>query len=585
MQPRYMGGKSLLKFFREDTWPALVDLFERLDVNQARGFEVFKAFASADINEDGMVDIDECFKYIGGRRTKFTERIFYSESSLDENGFPLYGLNFQAFLIAVWGYCTLTPAGVARYIFEIFDVDEQELLEKPDIESMFRMLYHTDEVEEEYIAMYEFEQYTKISKANFCSISAKKTFLIRPALDYQARLRSRTGGKAMWRYLTNHRIYEFKQTEEKEKTLDCAVSDIVVSSKGYSSRNAVLSADERLVASQKKIRFDAEMAERELKLQQRRMESESRSMKATAPDRKMHQAWAILAQQKRLFQEEEYLTTDIEKRNKDRQKLFALFDIAKNESIIYWEYKDQYDLRVTEGSPADHAARYEDHIKTAEGKAVLEITSLIVLFELILTEISDQIAKMKKKPKKKTEKQLLFESQLQELTKIMSGIKDPEISESEYNKRLKFLIERDFTEEHQFAKKYCKKPTIQKAEKIAYDILCSELKERTLSTMRTTIAARQEQRRREYIIKEFDIITNFGSRTTRWEYVLKKDVNRYTYIARDTLELRHPKTAICEQCDAIFVQHELQCIGCNAPRSAKNLKLYRPLGFKDITLE
>jgi hypothetical protein len=103
--------------------------------------------------------------------------------------------------------------------------------------------------------------------------------------------------------------------------------------------------------------------------------------------------------------------------------------------------------------------------------------------------------------------------------------------------------------------------------------------------MRATIAARQEERRRDYIIKEFDIITNFGSRTTRWEYVLKKDENRFVYMARDTKETRHPKTAICEQCDGIFVQHELRCDGCNAPRSAKNLKLYRPLGFKDITLE
>ncbi|KAJ1392932.1 hypothetical protein B484DRAFT_459364 [Ochromonadaceae sp. CCMP2298] len=39
------------------------------------------------------------------------------------------------------------------------------------------------------------------------------------------------------------------------------------------------------------------------------------------------------------------------------------------------------------------------------------------------------------------------------------------------------------------------------------------------------------------------------------------------------------------QCDAIFVQHELHCDKCNASRSAKILKLYRPLGFKDITLE
>ncbi|KAJ1405907.1 hypothetical protein B484DRAFT_212934 [Ochromonadaceae sp. CCMP2298] len=51
------------------------------------------------------------------------------------------------------------------------------------------------------------------------------------------------------------------------------------------------------------------------------------------------------------------------------------------------------------------------------------------------------------------------------------------------------------------------------------------------------------------------------------------------------LLLLPPYSPLCEQCDAIFVQHELHCDNCNAPRSAKILKLYRPLGFKDITLE
>ncbi len=91
---RYMGGKTLLKFFREDTWPALADLFERFDMNESRGFEVFKAFARTDVNEDGLVDLDECFRFLGGRRTKFTERILWSDSTVDEVGDKISGLNF-----------------------------------------------------------------------------------------------------------------------------------------------------------------------------------------------------------------------------------------------------------------------------------------------------------------------------------------------------------------------------------------------------------------------------------------------------------------------------------------------------------
>ena len=216
---------------------------------------------------------------------------------------------------------------------------------------------------------------------------------------------------------------------------------------------------------------------------------------------------------------------------------------------------------------------------------MLEVISLVKLFELVLADIEEKIAHMKRKPKKKSDKQLIFESQLHELQKLLNNLHEAEIPEKERAKRMQQLIDRDFTDEHTFAKKNCKKSEIEKAAALAYTQLCAELRVKTLADMRAAIAARKEERRREYIIKEFEIITNYGSRNTRWEYVLKKEENRYTYMARDTLEMRHPKTAICEQCDGIFVQHELKCDGCNGPRSAKNLKLYRPLGFKDITLE
>lgn len=67
--------------------------------------------------------------------------------------------------------------------------------------------------------------------------------------------------------------------------------------------------------------------------------------------------------------------------------------------------------------------------------------------------------------------------------------------------------------------------------------------------------------------------------------MLEKKTNRYYYMNIDTLELRHPKTAICEHCDGILIQHEKLCLICNSPRSPKTMLLYRPLGFKDMTAE
>ena len=99
------------------------------------------------------------------------------------------------------------------------------------------------------------------------------------------------------------------------------------------------------------------------------------------------------------------------------------------------------------------------------------------------------------------------------------------------------------------------------------------------------LEASKEEERREYIRRDFELSTSFGSRITKWEYVLDEQNDCMVYVSVDTVEQRHAKTAICEKCDAIIVQHEMRCITCGTLRSAKNQKLFRPLGFKDITLD
>ena len=63
----------------------------------------------------------------------------------------------------------------------------------------------------------------------------------------------------------------------------------------------------------------------------------------------------------------------------------------------------------------------------------------------------------------------------------------------------------------------------------------------------------------------------------------------YTHIFICTLHIhiylqrKHIKTAICEKCDDLFAQSDVKCPTCDAVRSAKNQKLFRPLGFGNIT--
>lgn len=157
--------------------------------------------------------------------------------------------------------------------------------------------------------------------------------------------------------------------------------------------------------------------------------------------------------------------------------------------------------------------------------------------------------------------------------------------EIERTKRYQSFYQRDFSEERKFVSTYASKAEIELGVRAAYAALSARLRETFIRNEFAKIDAAREERRKDFIRREFEVITQCGSRATHWEYVLDKDENMMTYVHRLTGQRRHPKTAFCEQCDAILIQHEKTCSSCDAMRSTKNWKLFRPLGFKDITLE
>ena len=82
----------------------------------------------------------------------------------------------------------------ARYAFEIFDVDNRWVLEKPDLETMFKLLYNTEEHDETYIAKYPYSgEERQIHKDDFIDHSARKKKLVQPVIDYRDRLRNCMG--------------------------------------------------------------------------------------------------------------------------------------------------------------------------------------------------------------------------------------------------------------------------------------------------------------------------------------------------------------------------------------------------------
>lgn len=198
---RYMGGKQPAKFYKEDMWPQHCDIFSKLGLDLKKSLNLFMIFCKIDVDESGTVDLDEAFAFLGGTRTRYTERIFDIKEKLNSKS----GLEFGQFAIVLWNFCSFSPANLARSIFEIYDPENKNTLERADIESMYRMMYDSDDYDITVLKRFPFNDEDVIKKVDFIDHCVHKRQLIKPAFDYQKRLRRYLGGTLLWDSLARYR--------------------------------------------------------------------------------------------------------------------------------------------------------------------------------------------------------------------------------------------------------------------------------------------------------------------------------------------------------------------------------------------
>jgi len=337
-----------------------------------------------------------------------------------------------------------------------------------------------------------------------------------------------------------------------------------------------------LKIKQEEEKVNAELRERDLEV-----EREMQILRANARDTPMNDALAYLEEKKRVFQTIEFTLDDVWKRHEMRLELFDALDNYIHESKEYWEWKQQEDIEMMEGTEEDHEYRYQDYIKTADGLLLHDYMKLHYVYQRLQDQI-DMKNNAKKNPNSKELKsshEVAVGNYLAELNKFVTSGTANDLTVIEMKKRMNRLKERSLVEEMKYAKKKGSKGDWIHAEAETHHTLSDLVKLRTMAKFHSDLEAAKEERRKDYIRKEFEISTTFGSRITKWELVLDEVNDRKVFVSIDTLEQLHMKTAICEKCDEIIVQHEMNCTGCGFPRSAKNQKLFRPLGYKDITLE
>mmetsp|Transcript_5083 Transcript_5083/g.7771 ORF Transcript_5083/g.7771 Transcript_5083/m.7771 type:complete len:555 (+) Transcript_5083:155-1819(+) len=545
---RYIGGKRPLKYFTEDLWPSSESSLRKLNIDEARGFEIFKLFCRIDTDESASLEVDECMSYFGGKRTRFTERIFDTIRTSDEET----GLDFIHFTFTVWNYCTLNTAGIARYVFEIFDPDNNGYLEQPDVEAMYRMLYDTEDHDTKHIRAIKFDPTTgRIAKDKFMKHMKSKKFVIRPALEYQNRMRRNLGGVIMWEGLTGYRKRHFSVYDSKCTTLEesfvaiLAAPDPNVPETQPDSR-------ELLERERSKLMDSVTDAKQRMKEFQRYQEDEKRKSAMKMEDRAVQLAWMAFEAKKYQFESMHFGLDDIWARQEERNAVYEVFDEAVAVQNRYWEERGRKEEFTAYGSESDREARIRDVLRTEEGQMDRERVKWILILEAALKRVAIQAGNSEK-----------AQNDVANLEAQLSKLRDGSTN---------------FHPAKKLSQKFTKKYDLEDIEERTDKLFAEVTIEKAIAEMRESRKESEEERLKDIKRKEFDIATKYGSRNTRWETVNDYDNNRIVTINVDTLKVLDPKAVICELCDAIIEQNDFRCYQCNALRSAKNTPFFKPLG-------
>jgi hypothetical protein len=598
---RYMGGKQPQKYYNDDIWPANEDLFTKLGFNRTNGFKLFKAFTDMDVDESSTVDLDECFAYIGGNRTRLNERIFDVEGKTNAKE----GLPYGAFALVLWNFGTFSPSHLARYLFEIYDPENRGTLQRPDIQSMYRMCHGLESTENSVlskrevkaVALFPFDPDSgDIYKTAFINYASRHAELMRPVLRYQNTVRRRMGGKKLWVRLMHHRQRLFADVDNMSRTLQDALAGIV----SMPNPNKALERAEALLLREK-LQMEKEIAALEaqqLALEKERLRKEKMQAKQSE-DRLMNEAWqefesAFLASKHLQFTLERH--TD---RAATRTAMFSLLDKANEMTIAYWRTRDARDLQMKEETAEDKDNRLQVFIADPAGQKELDraIVTAVICFlaQKYSTKSSrpsgreavrlGQISDCQEKLKHFAEQSENHRAELLAKAEEYAAMRDKEetLEEKATKQAAKHFdemaldVQSDWACAHKYAtRQEINTITVEARASFAHEVWARQLKQTELDIQRST-----EERRRNAIRKEFEVVTELGNRHTVWEHVFDSDQNKNVIFNTETGQTLHYKTAVCERCDQPLVQSEIKCGSCGAARSAKNLRLFRPLGMKE----
>lgn len=354
-------------------------------------------------------------------------------------------------------------------------------------------------------------------------------------------------------------------------TLDYALKSILLY-EDLIKKTKKLAADEQIIAQKKKMEEEEKEREKELQeiLDRQKIEVEDRVKQMD--DWGMVSAWDLYDRNVAEFAEDYFSTDDAWVRKENREELFALLDTAIQIEQEYWVKKDIIDVLVAEGTIVEHTARLHDYIGTLEGSIHHKYELTKTVLQILVNHINIAKALRGKQKFMQTQKEITIR------TSLISVEDTNYLVKPKYNKA--FLVEEEIV-----ARKYGSVKDFIEANTKVNEYLYTFHKNKIMNELNIYQVNQRLKRSVENLHTEHNLISNYGSRSTQWEYVYDNKKKYMVYLNVDTLQIIHRNSAICEVCDKIYEQSEKECSKCDAKRSTKNGLLYRPPGVQSICVD
>lgn len=185
-----------------------IDLFATMCLTKKEVTKLYDLFCKVDIEGSGSVDIVELLILLDIERTAYAEQVFTVFES-DSSGKKV---DFTEFVLAIWNYCTIRPASLDIFTFNMYDRDKSGKLSLEAVRQMLLDLFGRNHINDPKVKSVERELEKFGDKTSVITVEAFKKFakenenLLYPVFKLQRHLQDNVLGVSFWTRASERRV-------------------------------------------------------------------------------------------------------------------------------------------------------------------------------------------------------------------------------------------------------------------------------------------------------------------------------------------------------------------------------------------